>query len=223
MRKFKILLLYLSAVIILIMIWAAFFFKLSILLIAIILILTINFYVLRALDKEFNLRISAEKEARQAKKEWDRTFNGIPDFVFIQDYNFVIIRANKAFCDALGLKPQDVIGRKCHEVVHKTTQHWPGCPFSQTLMDRSPHIEEVNDPSLGIPLLVTTSPLFDDNGKFLGAVHLAKDITNIKENEEQLKKKIDELERFQGILVDREIRMKELKEEIGKLKSRLNE
>lgn len=43
------------------------------------------------------------------------------------------------------------------------------------------------------------------------------DITERKRAEEDLKKRIAELERMHRIMVDRELRMKELKEQIKKL------
>lgn len=38
----------------------------------------------------------------------------------------------------------------------------------------------MDDPNIGVPLLVSISPFFDDNGEFTGSVHIAKDITKQK-------------------------------------------
>ena len=42
--------------------------------------------------------------------------------------------------------------------------------------------------------MVTTSPIFDAKGKLIGTVHVAQDITKIKEAEEKIRESRDELE-----------------------------
>ena len=49
--------------------------------------------------------------------------------------------------------------------------------------DKMAHTQEVNDPNIGTPLLVTTSPVLGDKGEFIGSVHIAKDISKRKEAE----------------------------------------
>lgn len=122
--------------------------------------------------------------ARKRETEnWWRTFDAISDLVFVQDANFTITKANKAFAQAIGAKPEDIIGRKCYEVLHYRGAPWPNCPVEKTLADQKPHTEEVNDPHIGIPLLVSTSPIFDGRGEFIGSVQIAKDITESKRAE----------------------------------------
>ena len=128
----------------------------------------------------------AEEEIKRAAEEWGRTFNAIADLVFIVDKDFTITKMNKALPEALKLKPEDIIGKKCYELLHKSDKPWPGCPFEKTKKDKEPRIQEVDDPNIGIHLLITTSPIFDDNGKLVGAVHIAKDITERKKAEEEL-------------------------------------
>jgi PAS domain S-box-containing protein len=125
----------------------------------------------------------AEEELRQAAREWSRTFDSISDFVFIQDNDFRIVKVNKALTDLLKAKPEEIIGRRCFEVMHKLDGPWRTCPFEKTRKDKKAHTEEVLDSGLEIPLLVTTSPIFDDGGEFIGSVHIAKDITDIKRAE----------------------------------------
>ena len=46
--------------------------------------------------------------------------------------------------------------------------------------------KEINDPNLGIPLLVTTSPILDEEGEVAQVIHIAKDITIFKQAEMEL-------------------------------------
>jgi len=129
----------------------------------------------------------AGEEIKRAAEEWGRTFNAIADLVFIVDKDFTITKMNKALPEALKLKPKDIIGKKCYELLHKSDKPWPGCPFEKTKKDKEPRTQEVDDPNIGIPLLITTSPIFDDKGKLVGALHIAKDITEHKRAEEALR------------------------------------
>jgi len=138
-------------------------------------------------------RKKAEEEIKRAAEEWGRTFNAIADLVFIVDKDFTITKMNKAFPEALKLKPEDIIGRKCYELLHKSDKPWPGCPFEKAKKDKEPCTQEVYDPNIGIPLLIRTSPIFDDNGKLVGAVHIAKDITDHKNTEQSLRESEERL------------------------------
>jgi light-regulated signal transduction histidine kinase (bacteriophytochrome) len=79
-------------------------------------------------------------------------------------------------------------------LLHKSDNPWPNCPFEETKKDNKSHTREINDPHIGVPLLVTTSPIFDDNGEFIASVHIAKDIAERKEVEEELKRYREHLE-----------------------------
>ena len=169
---------------------------------------------------DFFKKEDMDKELKRVSDEWGKTFDAIGDLVFIQDKDFTITRVNKAFADALKMKPGEIVGRKCYEILHQKNEPWPCCPFVKTKMDKSFHIEEVDDPNIGMPLLVSTSPIFNEKGELTGSVHIAKDISEQKKIEEELNKKIESLERFQKITVDRELKMKELKEKIAELESK---
>ncbi|MCU0651884.1 MAG: PAS domain S-box protein [Candidatus Omnitrophica bacterium] len=124
-----------------------------------------------------------ELAIRQANEEWVRTFESIADMVFIHDRNNIIIKANKAFLDTMKLKAENVIGKKCFELIHKTKTPWKDCPFEATKNDNLAHTEEVYDQAVGIPLLVTTSPILNDKKEITGCVHIARDISAIKKSE----------------------------------------
>ncbi|MFA5255546.1 MAG: PAS domain-containing protein [Candidatus Omnitrophota bacterium] len=125
-------------------------------------------------------------ELEKAGKELNDVFNAVEDFIFVIDKNSVITRINASCASFLKTKPQDIIGKKCHELVHKLGNPWPGCPFEKTKQDKKTHTEEINDPNIGLTLLATTSPIFDDSGQMIGAVHVAKNITEYKKQEEAL-------------------------------------
>lgn len=122
-------------------------------------------------------RKEAEEKIKQAAAEWRITFDSIADLVSIHDKDFRLVRVNKAFADALGMHPQDIIGKPCYEVVHGTSEPIPNCPHKRTLETGKPAIEEYFESRLGVHLEVSTSPVFNEEGEVVASTHVARDIT----------------------------------------------
>ena len=135
---------------------------------------------------DITLRKKIEKQIENANSEWERTFNSISDFVFIQDSDYTITKVNKAFAKLLGKKPEEIIGKKCYEVVHGRSETWEGCPFNNVVKTKVANAYETSDSKLGIPLSVTVSPIISDNGEVAGTVHIMKDISVRRKHEEEL-------------------------------------
>ena len=129
----------------------------------------------------------AEGDIRRAKEEWERTFDSVPDLIAILDEHHRVVRANQAMARRLGTTPQQCVGLPCYQVVHGTDAAPSFCPHAQTLRDLQLHTEEVHEDRLGGDFLVTTTPLMDEQGKLLGAVHVARDVTDRKRAEEALR------------------------------------
>jgi PAS domain S-box-containing protein len=119
-------------------------------------------------------------ELQRSNKEWGLTFDAVTDPIFILDKEHKIVNANRAFAKFINLKLDDIIGKYCFELIHQTKVPIPGCPADKTLRDSKSYTEEINEPKLGITLLVSTSPIFNDKGELVGAVHIARDITEFK-------------------------------------------
>lgn len=161
------------------------------------------------------------KEDGIAIEEWNVIFDAIDDAIFVADTNNNIRKVNKSLAKLFNTIPEKIIGKKCYELMHRLKHPWPECPFEKTKADKKTHTEKVIDDNIGIPLLITTSPIFDGNGNLAGIVHVAKDMTEYDEIQKELKKKIDELERFNKVTIGRELRMKELKATIAQLEAKL--
>lgn len=138
-------------------------------------------------------RKQAEEGLRRAKEEWEQTFDTVPDLLAILDNQYRIVRANRAMADRLGVTPDKCVGLKCHEIVHGLPHPPPFCPHTLTCRDRQEHTAEVHEPRLEGYFLVTTTPRFDEQGRFIGAVHVARDITERKRAEDGLRRERDNL------------------------------
>lgn len=152
-------------------------------------------------------RKKAEEALIRAKEEWERTFDSVPDMIAILDNQHRIIRVNKAMADKLGVGAEQCVGLFCHECVHGLSGPPAFCPHSATLSDGRQHVAEVHEDRLGGDLLVSTSPLFDEEGRMIGSVHVARDITERKQAEEEIKSLNDDLRSY---VVDLETANKEL-------------
>jgi len=175
-------------------------------------------------------KFRTDEALRRAKEEWERTFDSVPDLIAILDNQHRVRRVNLAMAARLGVHPRQCIGLHCYEVVHGAACPPGFCPHSQTIADGCEHTEEIHEEQLGGDFLVTTIPLFDEQGERLGSVHIAHDITERKRAEAELRRRAEELrasneelERFNRAAVGRELRMIELKREINALCGKFGE
>ncbi len=130
----------------------------------------------------------------EASREWERTFDSVPDFIAVLDSKHRIIRANKPMARQLNATPEQCIGLLCYSCVHGTSQPPEVCPHALTLKDGLEHTAEVFEPRLGGHFLVSTTPLRDDVGQLIGSVHVARNITHRKEMERKLEEYSKHLE-----------------------------
>jgi PAS domain S-box-containing protein len=135
------------------------------------------------IDRDITVRKEQERAERTKSNEIQGIVEGIGDLLFVIDNNRIITKVNKSTCDIFKKTPEELIGRHCYEIVHNTDVPWCNCPASKTFETKQIVTEEVDDPNLGIPLLVTTSPVLDEQGEVAHIIHIAKDITKMKEAE----------------------------------------
>jgi PAS domain S-box-containing protein len=139
-------------------------------------------------------RAAEEEGRRRAREDWEQTFDTVPDLLALLDDQHRIMRVNRAMAQRLGLTPDECIGLKCHAAVHGMDAPPAFCPHALTCRDGKEHAAEVHEPRLGGDFLVSTSPRFDAQGRLVGAIHVARDITERKRAEEVLRRAHDDLE-----------------------------
>jgi PAS domain S-box-containing protein len=144
--------------------------------------------------RDITKRKAAQAKLLRAKEEWERTFDSVPDLIGIVDNQHRIIRANRELAKRLGLTPEQCVGLHCYEAVHGSDRPPEFCPHTRTLTDGLQHNAEVHEKRLGGDFLVSTTPLMDQNGAMIGTVHVARDISERKQMEDELRKSRDELE-----------------------------
>ncbi|MCW4019398.1 MAG: PAS domain S-box protein [Candidatus Bathyarchaeota archaeon] len=137
--------------------------------------------------KDLTARKKTEQALMQESREWKRTFDSLPDLIAIIDNNYSVRKVNQAMAQRIGVAPEECVGLKCYKCIHGTNDPPDYCPHTKTLQDGKEHAAEFNEPHLGGCFLVNTAPLKDENGKMVGSVHVARNITDWNHLKEQLK------------------------------------
>ncbi|HHT9126304.1 MAG TPA: HD domain-containing phosphohydrolase [Candidatus Brocadiia bacterium] len=137
------------------------------------------------------------KQIESAKQEWERTFDAVKDFVTIHDKDFNIIRVNKATAERFNTTPEALIGKKCYEVFHCTSEPTSMCPHKKTIETGEPSVAELDDPYLGGIFYTLSYPLINESGEVYGSVHIMRDVTEQKKADQKVK---DEAEINKAVL-----------------------
>ncbi|MDA8423826.1 MAG: PAS domain S-box protein, partial [Nitrospiraceae bacterium] len=123
----------------------------------------------------------------RSQKEWQDTFDSITDMIYIHDKNFTILKANKAYAAYLDFQPKEVFQKKCHALFpHGASSPMLGCSPQRTGDVAKPFLEEIVDAKTQRIFNVSTFPYSSPQGDIIGSIHIARDITDRKENELQL-------------------------------------
>jgi len=157
---------------------------------------------LRSLREEVEAREQAQQRLAKAKKEWERTFDAVPDAVLLLDRNMRILRANSALSRWLGRPFAEIIGRSCHEVVHGLPAPPDYCPFSQMAHDKAPQHWERQEAHLDRWLEADLVPLLDDEGELQGGVLVLRDTSAERRAEQQraaLEERLGRMARMEAV------------------------
>ena len=139
-----------------------------------------------SITEDITERKKAEARLEQSAREWQTTFNSISDWVSVHDKDYRILKVNRAFADALKMKPEEIIGRHCYEVIHGEHEASQYCAHKEALETGKPSQREFFNHHLGIYMEVLSAPIFDESGEITTTVHIGRDITERKKMEAQL-------------------------------------
>jgi PAS domain S-box-containing protein len=126
-----------------------------------------------------------EETLRKASLDWQITFDATSDAICLLDADQRIVQCNRTMAEMLGIKREDLIGRRCWEIVHGTMEAIPGCPIER--MKRSLVREKMDVQKGDKWFSVTVDPILDEKRTIQGMVHIVRDITGRKRAEEALR------------------------------------
>jgi PAS domain S-box-containing protein len=128
------------------------------------------------------------------KEECEKTFDAIPDLIYIIDAQHTLLRVNQALADRLGLPPEDVVGRKCFEVFHGTDRPPGYCIHARSIAEGKHYTAEIFKKRLKGHYQVSISPFCFEGLGMEGSIHVAREITGRKRAEERMKASLREKE-----------------------------
>jgi PAS domain S-box-containing protein len=120
---------------------------------------------------------------------WQRTFDAVPDLIFILDDQHRIVRANRTAAERLGCSPEWLVGQRCHHLMHDTERPPSFCPLRELLDDGQSKCFELCQPDVLGRFSVTLTPLTNERGETIGAVHVARDVNELYQSREKAKQK----------------------------------
>jgi len=139
----------------------------------------------RGIDRDVTERTRAEERIVRAKKEWEGTFDVVPDGIMIVDERYRILRVNRAMAERLGLTVQEAVGRLCYRCVHGTEGPPEHCLHRQVLADGRQRIWEFHEGFLSRRFLASSS-LLQPEGQERKVVHILGDISEKKRLEKEI-------------------------------------
>ena len=111
-----------------------------------------------------------------AAAEWRTTFDAISDAVCLLDSRGKIIRCNNAMLRLLGKPFSQITNHHCWEVMHGVSEAPHSCPIALAGKTNHRETEVLFKDSRWFNIAV--DPLLDEDGNFLGGVHIMSDISD---------------------------------------------
>jgi two-component system, cell cycle sensor histidine kinase and response regulator CckA len=138
--------------------------------------------VRRGADRE---RRSIEDQFREASLMLEAMLDAIPDIIGVQDLNGRLIRLNKAGYTFFGKTEDQVLGKKCFELIGEIGP-CDNCVVRRILTHNKPTRIEKFIPSKGVWMDLRAYPIRDMDGRVFRIVEHWRDITELKRSEASL-------------------------------------
>ncbi len=139
--------------------------------------------------ENINFRKQAEDEIAQSKKDWQLIFQAISHPTTLLDKHHKIVEVNDAVIKNTGKSREELIGVPCYQIFHSKTTNCPpnGCPMDFLLKSARTETLEMEMEAFNGTFLVSCTPIFDAKGDLKNIIHIATDITYLKQTEEKLR------------------------------------
>ena len=154
-----------------------------------------------------------------------------PDPVFVSDLEGKILQANDAVSQLLGFRPDEVVEQSVSRFISvEETREFTAAlrEVTERGVTRNVALNPRSASGEVIPTTLNASALRDVDGKVIGAIGILRDmrsyeqaVRDLQESKSELQEKIMDLEKFEEVVVGRELKMIALEKEIESLRQKL--
>src|SRR4051794_19060569 len=167
------------------------------------------------------------RELDKARAYAESLIKDAPDPVFVSDLEGKILQANDAVSQLLGFRQDEVLEQSLSRFISaEETKEFPAAPRDRA--ERGVTRNAVLNPRSAsgevIPTSLNASALRDPDGNVIGAIGILRDmrayervVRDLEESKAELQDKIQDLEKFEEVVVGRELKMIALEKEVEKL------
>lgn len=109
----------------------------------------------------------------------------LSDLVIFLKTDGTIYYCNQSFANFVGMKKEDIIEKKCYELVHSSQTFITNCPLVRSLESGKREYNEYE--KKGQYFSVAVDPIRDEEGKIIGFIHIMRDFTDFMKIQNSLK------------------------------------
>jgi len=196
---------------------------------------SLNASALRDADGKVIGAIGILRDMRELDKALaysDSLIKNAPDPVFVSDLEGKILQANDAVYELLGFRPDEVLEQSLSRFISPEETREFLAALREVIERGATRNARLNPRSASgevIPTTLNASALRDTDGKVIGAIGILRDmrayekvVRDLQESKAELQEKILDLEKFEEVVVGRELKMIALEKEIENLKRELD-
>lgn len=172
------------------------------------------------------------RELDKALAYSDSLIKNAPDPVFVSDLEGKILSANDAVYELLGFRPDEVLEQSLSRFISPEETREFLAALREVIERGATRNARLNPRSASgevIPTTLNASALRDTDGRVIGAIGILRDmrayekvVRDLQESKSELQEKILDLEKFEEVVVGRELKMIALEKEVENLKRELD-
>ena len=127
------------------------------------------------------------RQIELARQEWERTFNALDELVIVYDSDLNIVQANHAAIASTKTGTHSIQGKRCSDVFFCNESECTTCPIKTAFQCGEKITMEWPSACFDGTFLVSVIPVFDSEKNPAQAICLAKDITERKQLDSELR------------------------------------